>query len=196
VNTKISTFASVILNFISMENNNYPAWKHAIMYGIYLGVALIIVDLLFYVLELYISNWKGYITYVVILGGVVISAISYRDKQLNGYINYGQSFKVGFFTSIIAAFAFLLYFAILMYFAGEEIQTALLRNTEEQMLEKVPDMTDEQLEMTMEITKWVTTPIWQTIFSFLGIIFFGVIFSLIASIFIKKENKSLEVEQQ
>jgi ABC-type phosphate/phosphonate transport system permease subunit len=166
------------------------------MYGIYLGVALIIVDLLFYVLELYISNWKGYITYVVILGGVVISAISYRDKQLNGYINYGQSFKVGFFTSIIAAFAFLLYFAILMYFAGEEIQTALLRNTEEQMLEKVPDMTDEQLEMTMEITKWVTTPIWQTIFSFLGIIFFGVIFSLIASIFIKKENKSLEVEQQ
>jgi hypothetical protein len=179
-----------------MENQNYSAWKHAITYGIYLGIALIIIDLLFYVLNQYVSNWKGYIIYVVILSGVVISAISYRDKHLNGYINYGQSFKIGLYTSLVAAFIFLLYFVFLMYFAGEEIQTALLNNTEEQMLEKVPDMTEEQLDKTMKITQWVTTPFWQTIFSFMGILFFGVLFSLIASIFIKKENKSLEVEQQ
>jgi hypothetical protein len=196
VNTKISTFASVILNFISMENNNYPAWKHAIMYGIYLGVALIILSLLFYVFDLYTANWVSYITYAVLLGGIVISAISYRDKHLNGFVTYGQSFLVGFYTALFAAAIAALYTAVFMSFAGEEFKAVILQKAEESMIEKAPEMTDEQIDLAMKMTERMMNPIWLSVISFLSNLFFGAIFSLIASIFIKKENKSLEVEQQ
>ena len=179
-----------------MENQNYPAWKHAIMYGIYLGVALIVLSLLFYVFDLYTANWTSYITYALLLGGIVISAISYRDKHLNGYITYGQSFVVGFYTALFAAVIAAIYTGIFMSFAGEEIKAVLLQKAEESMLESAPEMSDEQLDMAMKMTERMMNPLWLTVISFLSNVFFGTVFSLIASIFIKKENKSLEVEQQ
>ncbi len=179
-----------------MENQNYPAWKHAIMYGIYLGAALIILSLLFYVFDLYTENWVSYISYAVLLGGIVISAISYRDKHLNGYITFGQSFLVGFFTALFAGILAAIYTGVFMSFAGEEVTAVLLQKAEESMIATNPDMTDEQLDMALKMTAKMLNPVWLTVISFLSNLFFGAVFSLIASIFIKKENKSLEVEQQ
>jgi hypothetical protein len=196
MNPKIFTFAFVILNINNMENQNYPAWKHAITYGIYLGIALIIMSLLFYVFDLYTANWTSYITYAVLLGGIVVSAIYYRDKHLGGYITFKQSFLVGFYTALFAGLIAAVYTAIFMSFAGEEFKAVLLQKAEESMIEKNPEMTDEQIEMAMKWTGKMMNPVWLTIISFLSNLFFGAIFSLLGSIFIKKENKSIEVEQQ
>jgi len=166
------------------------------MYGIYLGIAFIILSLLFYVFDLYTASWTSYITYAVLLGGIIISAISYRDKHLNGYITFGQSFLVGFYTALFAAIIAAIYTGIFMSFAGEEIKAVLLKKAEESMLEKSPEMTDEQLDMAMNITERMMNPVWITVISFLSNLLFGTIFSLIASIFIKKENQSLDVAQQ
>jgi hypothetical protein len=196
LNGKLSTFAEIILNFSTMENQIYPAWKHAIMYGIYLGVALIILSLMFYVFNIYTASWPAYILYAILLGGIVISAISYRDKHLNGYIVYGQSFLVGFYTALFAAIIVSVYTAIFMSFAGEEYKTVILQKAEESLIEQNPEMTDEQIDMAMNWTGKMMNPVWLTIISFFGNLFFGAVFSLIASIFIKKENKSLDIEQQ
>jgi hypothetical protein len=179
-----------------MENQNYPAWKHAMMYGIYLGAALIILSLLFYVFDLYTESWVSYITYAVLLGGIVISAIAYRDKHLNGYITFGQSFLVGFYTALFAGIIAAAYTAIFMSFAGDELRAILMQKAEDSMIEKNPELTDEQLDMALKITERMMGPVWLTIISFLSNVFFGAVFSLLASIFIKKENKSIEVEQQ
>ncbi|MEZ5195054.1 MAG: DUF4199 domain-containing protein [Bacteroidales bacterium] len=79
-----------------MENENYPIWKHSFLYGIYLGVALIIVSLIFYILGLYGEQWTGYISYVVLLAGIIMTSIAYRNKYLGGFITFGQSFSVAF----------------------------------------------------------------------------------------------------
>jgi hypothetical protein len=194
MNPKLSTFAFIILNFDTMENQNYLLWKHAITYAVYLSVALIILTLLFYVFDLYTANWTAFVIYAVLLSGIVISVISFRDKHLSGYANYKQCFIAGFYTTLFASIIYLIFYSVYMYFAGNEIQAVLLTTAEEDIIEKYPEMPDDQLEMTMKFTTWLTTPFWQTIFSFMGILFFGTIFSLLSSIFIKKENKSLEVE--
>ena len=179
-----------------MENQNYPAWKHAITYGIYLGVALIILSLLFYVSDLYTSSWTSYIIYAVLLGGIVISAITYRDKHLSGYISYKESFLVGFYTALFAAILTAIYTGIFMSFAGEEYKAIILQKAEESMIEDYPEMTDEQIDLAMSWTEKMTNPVWLTTIAFISTVFFGAVFSLIVSIFIKKENKSPEVEQQ
>jgi hypothetical protein len=178
-----------------MENQNYPAWKHALLYGVYLGAAIIIISLLFYVLNLYTENWINYIIYVVLLGGVVYSALTYRDKHLNGFITFGQSFMIGFFTVLFAAVVSAIYTAVFMSLAGEEVIAIIMQKAEESMLQSKPDMTDEQIDMAMKMTERMMSPLWLTVISFLSSLFFGTIFSLLGSIFIKKENKSLEVEQ-
>jgi hypothetical protein len=178
-----------------MENQNYPAWKHALLYGVYLGAAMIIISLLFYVLNLYTENWTNYIIYVVLLGGIVYSALTFRDKHLNGFITFGQSFMIGFFTVLFAAVITAIYTGIFMSFAGDEVAAIIMQKAEESMLEKKPDMSEEQIELAMKMTERMMSPVWLTIISFLSNLFFGTIFSLLASIFIKKENKSLEVEQ-
>ena len=86
-----------------MENPTYPAWKQALIYGVYLSIALIILSLIFYVSNLYTESWSAYFSYAVILGGVIISAVQYRNKVLNGFISYGKSVSVGFLTGLFAA---------------------------------------------------------------------------------------------
>ncbi len=175
-----------------MENQNYPAWKHAFTYGIYLGAALIILSLLFYVLDLFIYKWTGYIGYAFVLGFIIISCISYRDKRLNGFISYGQSFSVGFLTGLFASIIAGIFAYFFMTFVGDDYKAMMMELSEERMLETRPDMSDDELEMGLKITERLMTPWWLGVIAFFGNLFFSVIFALIVSIFIKKEDNSLE----
>lgn len=171
-----------------MENQNYPVSKHSFIYAVYISVVLIILTLVFYVLDLYTAKWPGYISYAVLLAGVVMASIHYRDKRLGGYATYGQSFSSGFMAGLIAAVMMGIFTFIYMTFMGDSMHDALMMNAEEEMLKRTPDMTDDQLEMGMKIAENMLKPWWLSIMAMLAYIFFSLVFSLIASIFIKKEQ--------
>jgi hypothetical protein len=175
-----------------MENQNYPAWKHAFTYGIYLGVALIILSLLFYVFDLYIYKWTGYVGYAIVLGFIIISSISFRDKRLNGFINYGQSFSVGFLTGLFASVIAGIFSYLFMTFVGDDYKQMMLELSEQRMLEARPDISDEELDMALKFTENMMKPWWIGVITFFGNLFFSLIFALIVSIFVKKEDNSLE----
>jgi len=175
-----------------MENQNYPAWKHALTYGIYLGAAIIIISLLFYVLDLFIYKWTGYVGYAFVLGFILIASISYRDKRLNGLISYGQSFSAGFFTGLVASIIAGIFSYFFITFVGDDYKEILLELSEERSLELNPNMSDEELDMSRNIAERLMTPWWLGIITFFSNLFFSVIFALIVSIFVKKEDNSLE----
>jgi len=172
-----------------MENPTYPAWKHAMLNGVYLAVALIILSLLFYILDLFTESWTGFIAYAVLLAGVVLSSVQYRNKHLGGFISYGQSVSVGFLTGLFAGIIAAVFTFIFMQIVGDEYRQMLLQTAEENMLSKNPDMTDDQLDMAMKFTEKMMHPGWMSLMSFLSNTFFSLIFALLASIFIKKEEK-------
>jgi len=175
-----------------MENQNYPVWKHALTYGIYLGVALIILSLLFYVLDMYTNKWTGYVGYAFVLGFVIIASISYRDKHLNGYITYGQSFSAGFLTGLFAAIIVGVFTYVFMLFIGDDYKALIMEQAEERIINSRPDISDDELDMALKFTEGLTRPGWLGVFTFLWNLFFSVIFALIVSIFVKKEEDSLE----
>lgn len=178
-----------------MENENYPIWKHSIIYGVYLGVALIIVALIFYILGFYGEQWTGYVSYVVMLAGVVFASITYRNKYLGGLITYGQSFSAGFLTGLFAAIITSIFSFVFITYLGEEYLATQLEIAEETILESRPDISDDELDMALNITKNMMKPWWLSMIVFLSSAFFSLIFALIASIFIKKEDNSLEVSE-
>jgi len=171
-----------------MENQTYPVGKHSLVYGLYLSVALIILSLVFYVLDLYKVSWTGYIGYAVLLVGVVISSFHYRDKHMGGFIPYGKSVSVGFLTGLFASIIVAIFTFIFTSVLGEEYRQTLLQMAEENILSSNPDITDEQLDMALGISEKMMNPGMMSVIALVGYTFFSLIFALIASIFIKKEE--------
>ncbi|MEZ5195053.1 MAG: DUF4199 domain-containing protein [Bacteroidales bacterium] len=84
---------------------------------------------------------------------------------------------------------------IFMSYLGDDYITVMLEKAEETILDTNPDMSDEELDMALNITKNMMKPWWISMIAFLSSVFFSLIFALIASIFIKKEDNSLEVSE-
>jgi len=170
-----------------MENNNYPAWKHALLYGLYTGIALIITTLLFYVLDLYAEKWVGYFGYAILLGGIIMGTLSYRNKYLGGFITYGQSVSTGFLTGLFAAILSSIFTFIFVSVIGDDYLQTIMETAEESMISRDPDMSDEELDLAMKMTERMMNPTWISILAFLGYTVLSLVFALIASIFIKKD---------
>jgi hypothetical protein len=171
-----------------MENQNYPPSKHALSYGIYTSVVLIILSLIYYVLDIYMERWPAFISYAALLGGVVLSSLHYRTKRMGGFITYGQSFSAGFFAGLYAAIIVGIFSYIFIYFMGEDYMDVLIQKAEESALEKNPNMSDDEYDMTMKFTRWLMQPWVMAILGMLSFAFYSLVFSLIASIFIKRPN--------
>ncbi|MFU8842985.1 MAG: DUF4199 domain-containing protein [Bacteroidales bacterium] len=183
------------LTINKMENQTNPVWKHTFQSGIFLGIALIILSLLFYVLDMHTQRWTGFISYGALLIGIIYASVTYRDKFKNGLITYGQSFSTGFYTGLFAAVIISLFTGIFVAAMGEQYIESLLQQSEETILKSNPDITDDQLDMALNISKRMMHPVWLSIISFAGFLIFTVIFSLIASVFIKKEDRSLDIPE-
>lgn len=175
-----------------MENIKKPLSRNSLTYSVFIGLALILVQLIIYVFNLYDQQKLiSLLSFAILIAGLILGTINYRNKSLDGYINYGKAFTsgllIGLYSSIIlAVFTFLFY----QFFAPEAIEH-LIEIAEQATIEKMPNITDEQLETTMLIQQKLMTPISMALMSILSYTFWSAIFSLIISAFVKKEDKSL-----
>ena len=64
----------------------------------------------------------------------------------------------------------------------------VLHETEQAMLQANPEISDEQLDLTLSMTAKFMQPHWLMIMSVLGGTLMGFIYSLIISIFLKNNN--------
>ena len=174
-----------------MEENQKSPFQFAIMPGIYLGIVLIVVSLVFFLLDVAYDSPIMYLSYLVMAAGLFYAMITYRDKSLGGLISYGTAFGVGFWTLLIATILGTIYgyFYVTMIHPG--LAEEILINSEEAILDSNPNMSDEQLEQALSFTEMFTTPIMMTVWGLVGNLFFGTIITLLIAIFVKREDKSL-----
>ena len=174
-----------------MENNHYPVWKQALNFGLILSLAMILLSLLWYILDLSTNKAVGYVGYAVLLAGIIISEINYRDRKLGGYITYGKSLSTGFLTGLFASIIVGIYTFIYFTVIAPEMVDILIRAAEDNMIEKSPDLTDDQLDMAMNMTRKMMTPLGMSFWATLSNIFFSLIFALIVSIFVRKDPNTI-----
>ena len=156
------------------------------MYGVYTSVALIILALIFYVLDLYTETWPGIISYAALLGGVVMASLHYRNNRMNGFATYGQAFSSGFMAGLYASIIVGIFTFIFTSLMGEDYTQLLLQKAEENMLKRKPDLSDEELDMAMKFTENMMKPWWMAFMGMLNFVFFSLIFALVSAIFIKR----------
>jgi hypothetical protein len=170
-----------------MEETKQPSLlKSTMNYGAMLGIILIIYTLLTWMLDIMTNDYLRYVTFIIVIAGIVLATKTFRDQEQGGAITYGRALGVGFLTVlfsgvIVSFFTYILYAVI---DPGLIEKTYLLM--EEQYYEA--GMTDAQIEMAMSMAKRFSNPIMMSVFGLIGYAIMGFVFSLITSIFLKKEG--------
>jgi uncharacterized membrane protein len=164
--------------------------KFAMNYGAVLGLCLMLIALLFWALgiEQQQSVMPSILNNMVIVGFLVYAISQYRDNTNNGFISYAESLKLGtsvaFFSSVIMAF----YTFIYITYLNSDMLANIMNMTEQAMLEAKPEISDQELDLALSMTSKFIQPHWMMIMGVLGGTFMGFLFSLIISIFLKKDN--------
>ena len=170
--------------------------KFAMNYGTVLGLCLALIALLLWVLDVdeQTSIIPSVINNLLVIGFLFYSVSYYRDNFNNGIIAYSQSLKIGtsiaFFSSVIMAFYTFFYISYL----APDMLVEIINRTEQAILQSNHEISDEELDLALEMTAKFTQPHWLMIMGILGGTFMGFFYSLIISFFVKSDIANNKVK--
>lgn len=167
-----------------------PVARVSLQQGLILGLALILFSLLMYLFGVEYQNKIQYLSYLIIVVGLFLTMKQWRDRYNNGYVTYGSAFKNGFLTMLFASILVSIWTAIFYGLIAPGEIDRILEITEERMLENQREMTDEEIEMAMKMTRMFMTPVTMAITGLIFNVIIGTIISAIVGLVIKKEKTS------
>ena len=171
-----------------METKQPTAGKFAINYGLILGAIMILISVIMYVTDMTIKgeNWPNYL-YYIIFPLVIIYGISQFKKQNAGLLSLGDAIKFGLVAAVISALVASIYSVIFNYIIDPEFINRAMKVAEDNLLEN-PNMTPEAIEMSLKWMRTFSNPFLGSALLIALSAFFGLIYSLIAGLVMKKED--------
>jgi hypothetical protein len=170
-----------------------PALNTALKYAIITALAMFIFSIILYITNMYLNQSLNWFSYAIMLAGLIFAVKDRRDKDLGGYITFGEAFKTGFLFSIITGVIGTVFSLIMMTFIAPDMIGEILKKAESDMINK--GLPDEQIKVAMDWTRTLTKPLWMAILGLFASAFFGAILSLIVAAIFKKDNHQLQQPQ-
>lgn len=164
--------------------------NNSLKYGLLTGTAMVLLSLLLYVMDVTMSGWVQYASLVILLAGIVIGNLAFRDKCSGGFLSYGRSLGSGVLISVFAGLLMAIYSYLFFSFFDPGELVKLTQIAEDKMFEQ--GLSDEQVDQAMSMTKMFMTPVFISISSLFSMALWGTVFSLLVSIFIKKNDNSFD----
>jgi len=153
-------------------------------YGMYIGMLLVLIQTIQYLAGLFISVLFFILSVTLFVVAVMMLIRDYRDKDLNGWMNYGQGVSVGAMSSLAGPLIFDSFMLILVMLVDKSYIEQYFIQTREMM--EASNFPADQIDKKMDQLQENTSP-WEFGYSpILWYGFFGLIISLIASIFFRK----------
>lgn len=168
-------------------------FSSSLVAGVLVSVALIIFKLILFLLDVDEESYFQFGYYIVFALGLAWAIYSVRNNKLDGFATYGKAFMIGLYASISIAVIMAVYTYVYMKFIDPSFVDNLLANAEDKMIEANPNMSEEELNKALDMTKMFMQPGLMSVFSIFGSIITGAILSLIVAIFAKREPVSIEV---
>ncbi len=168
-----------------MEENKNSVGKSALVSGTLLGIVLVIYSLMMYFLNQTGNKYVGWLSFVIMIAGIVYLQIQYRDKELKGTMPYGKAFGFAILMVLVASVITTVFTYLLFAVIDPGLVDKLLAVAEEQLTRR--GMTGDQIEMAMKVSRKMMSPPLMAVFGLIGNMFWGTIISLITSAITKKE---------
>lgn len=154
-------------------------------YGLVTGLALVVLGLILHVTKMSMQSWAQWLSSLGLLIGLILNARAY-SKANEADITFGNAFSSGFKMTLIVAVISTVWIVI-AFSIFPEMKEMILEKSANDMAAR--GMSDEDVQQGMKMTeKFTSVPI-MAAFGFLGTVFMGTIFSLIAGAVAKKNPR-------
>jgi len=171
-----------------MENHTQPK-SQSLIYGIIYGLSSALVLYLFYKLDVNITGVSSLLNFALAVVCVLIPVNLYKTTNAN-QLTIANALKIGLIVGLIGG----LIYAIYVYFHYNGIDDSMLvrvseemENAREEMKKQNPQLTDEQVEQAIGITKMMASAPALAIFKFIGALIETFFVALLIGL-IKKSN--------
>lgn len=169
-----------------MENQPSSVNHLTMTYGLYMGLALILNSVVFYVMGTPFSVVTGYIAYAIIIGATSFVMREYRDNSSELGVSYGKALGLGTKLSFYSSLVYSFFTYVLFKLVDKSLMDKFMVFMEEQLLKS--GSPESQVETMMVMYRKVLTPATYSIAQILSFTFMGFFFSLILAIFFTKKT--------
>jgi hypothetical protein len=175
-----------------MENTTSPA-KSGLLYGLLFGVIMILEFIIGYVMNIDPQSNRGFGISISILNYLVLPIVliylgcnNYKTNLSSGFISFGQCLKVGVTICVIAGLVYSIFSSVFGMVFPEYFEE-MFRKMRSVLAEKSPEMTSEQIDMTISFSKKFLNPAIAIPSTVVMFAFIGLIYSLIIGAIVKKD---------
>lgn len=174
-----------------MEEKPRSVSVNALWYGLIGGAAGIVFSLILFLLDLHTNRYLGMLGLLVMAGVMVWGTIDYRNKYMGGYMPYGKAFVSCFLIGLVAVIISIIYYYFFVTLIHPGFVNEMSEMAREQLMNQYPDWSDEQIDQAMNAQAFMMKPTAMVIMGFITNVIVATVLALIAAIFIKKEDKTL-----
>ena len=160
-----------------------------LLYALILSIGQILLTLVGYFLgyqtdKINQGSWYGFVPLVCSIVVLCLGIKAVREESEGKYLTYGKGVGAGFMISLYAAVIGSIYAYVHFSFVNPNFSDYLIEASRVKWA--AAGMSDTQMENAEKGIRWFTKPAIQVCVGFILTIIFGVIISLIASIFLKR----------
>ena len=161
-------------------------------HGLLLGVVSVLLSVSIYAMgKIYDQDiWVMLISFAIMAVIIFLGLQKFRTGN-NGLLSLGEALKIGLGISLVGAIVSIIYNQIFLNFIEPDFMVNMMKVTEQKMLESNPNLTDDQIETALSITKMFSKPIIGIAMAIIGSLFFGFIISLIEGLILKKTDEDI-----
>ena len=159
-------------------------------YGVILGFASIILSLLNYVFgNVYEPHWSLSVVGIIVSIVIIVLGLKKVKEMNSGFLSVGESIKTGLGITLVSALINIVYLYAFYNFIEPEFFANMAKVQEQVMIERFPNMTDEELETAKQSASAFLNPGINLTITLIASLFFGLIISLIAGLVMKKSEE-------
>jgi hypothetical protein len=174
-----------------MEEKPKSVTMNGLTIGAVTAIVMIVYSLIMYIFNLHLNQTLGIIAFVFLLAGIIWGTIQFRNQCLNGFISYGKAFSAGFMVALFASLFMAVYMFVFYQFIAPDAVNDLMDMSRQRMVDSNPNLSDDDIDKAMEFTSFLMKPWTLAIAGLIQMLIVSAILSLITSIFLKKEDKTL-----
>jgi len=174
-----------------MEEKQKSIAANALQFGLFAGGAMIVYFLVLYIFNQHLNRNLSSLGFIFLIAAMAYGTFQYRQQYMNNFMSYGKAVTSCFLIGVFAIALSSVFNFIFYNYIDPGVVQQMLDMAREKMLEKAPNMSDQQMETALSMQAKFMSPVALTFFG----LFFGAIISLLVSllvaIFLKKEDKSI-----
>jgi hypothetical protein len=170
------------------SQNKTSLFKNALTYGLYTAAAYVLLSLMYYALNIHRITWLNNLSYLILIVGIILATINFRDKINGGYITYGKSFLTGLYISLVVSIIIAIYLWVYFTYINTDGIRELNEITEQRMVDR--GYSDEMIDKQLEVSAFLMKMPFLNIITALVNLIIGIVISLLTSAFLKKNDDS------